>query len=269
MSIIDSIKRRRSVRTYNGHQLSDEHLALIEQFISELKPLFGAKIRIEIIRGAQSAKPVKLGTYGWVKGAVDFLALIFEIAPLAEVAAAYAFEHTILYCTSLGLGTCWLGGAFSRSDFKKHIKLGEKEMLKIVSPVGYQANKKRYFLEKIIVNSEKNHNSRKAFGETFFDGSFEIPLTERKAGAFAEPLNMVRLAPSANNWQEWRIVLLNNVLHFYKAPPSMFNTIDIGIAMCHFAESCRELGINGSFETRADYPKAPKLEYVISWVKTE
>jgi nitroreductase len=266
MSIIDSIKQRRSIRTYDGNSLTDRHLALVRQFIADLKPLFGAKVRIEIIRGATDAKPVKLGTYGWIKGAADFLALIFEVAPLAEVAAAYAFEQTLLYCTSLGLGTCWLGGAFSRSDFKKQIKLGENETLKIVSPVGYAANKKRYFLEKVIVNSEKHHSSRKSFGETFFDGSFDNPLTEHKAGIYAKPLNMVRLAPSANNWQEWRIVLCDNVLHFYKAPPSMFNTIDVGIAMCHFAETCRELSINGDFKLLSEYPKSSKTEYVISWI---
>jgi len=48
----------------------------------------------------------------------------------------------------------------------------------------------------------------------------------------------------------------------------MYNTIDIGIAMCHFAETCRELGIKGEFKVLTDYPDPNgKAEYVISWVK--
>jgi nitroreductase len=268
MSIKEQIKRRRSVRTYTGEPLTDEHTALIEQYISDIQAPFGAKVRIVMIRGAQGSEPLKLGTYGWVKGACDFLALVFEEAPLAELAAAYVFEQTLLYCTSLGLGTCWLGGSFSRSDFKKQVPLGENEKLKIVSPVGYPADRQRFFIEKLIVNANKNHSTRKPFGETFFDGDFAYPLTEAKAGVYAEPLNMVRLAPSANNWQEWRIVLsADDVLHFYKKP-SMFATIDIGIAMCHFDLTCKEAGLEGEFKLLTDYPD-PKgnAEYVISWVK--
>ncbi|MDR1780194.1 MAG: nitroreductase family protein [Tannerella sp.] len=269
MTVTDQIKHRRSVRTYTGEPLTDEHVALIEQYINNLQPPFGAKVRIVMIHGKQSTEPLKLGTYGWIKGACDFLALVFEEASLAEIAAAYVFEQTLLYCTSLGLGTCWLGGSFNRADFKKQVPLAENEKLKIVSPVGYPADKQRWFIERLVVNADKNHSSRKPFGETFFDGEFSQALTETKAGIYAEPLNMVRLAPSANNWQEWRIVLSDSILHFYKTPPAMYNTIDIGIAMCHFAETCRELGIKGEFKVLTDYhdPNG-KAEYVISWVKS-
>jgi len=207
---------------------------------------------------------MQLGTYGWIQGACDYLALVYENAPFAETAAAYMFEQAVLFCTSLGLGTCWLGGSFSRSDFKKQIQLAENETLRIVSPIGHASDKK-HFIEKFIVQADKKHVSRKPFGELFFDKSFEHSLTESEAGRFSTPLEMVRLAPSANNKQEWRVLMRNNMLHFYKKPYPRFDAIDMGIALCHFELACKELGIEGKFEILEDFPANAQLQYVISW----
>jgi nitroreductase len=266
MKTIETIKKRRSVRTYTGEPLRNEHILQIKQYISQLQAPFGINARIEQINMHSDEKPIKLGTYGWIKGACNYMALIFEDAPFAETAAAYMFEQTILFCTDLGLGTCWLGGSFSRSDFKKQIQLKENEKLRIVSPIGYASDRKR-FLEKYIVGAEKNHSSRKPFGEIFFDKNFDIPLTETNAGVFLTPLEMVRLAPSANNTQEWRVLLEDKALHFYKKPYLMFDSIDIGIALCHFELSCKELGIEGKFDILNDYPVNDKIKYVISWIR--
>lgn len=264
MSIIETIQKRYSVRTYTGEPLRNEHIAQIKQYINQLQAPFGVKARIELISIISDEKPIKLGTYGWVKGACDYLALVYEDAPFAETAAAYMFEQTILFCTDLDLGTCWLGGSFSRNDFKKQVSLQPNEKLRIVSPVGYASDKKR-FLEKYIVRADKNHTSRKPFGELFFDKAFDRPLTEINAGRYQKPLEMVRLAPSANNKQEWRVLLEDKSIHFYKKPYPLFDTIDMGIALCHFELSCRELGIEGKYEILNDFPENDKIKYVISW----
>ena len=266
MKVIETIQKRHSVRTYTSEPVSNEHIVQIKQYISQLQTPFGIKARIELISTHPNENPIKLGTYGWIKGAYNYLALIYEEAPFAETAAAYMFEQAILFCTDLGLGTCWLGGSFNRSDFKKQIQLKTNEKLRIVSPVGYASNEKR-FLEKYIVRAERNHSSRKAFGELFFEKNFDNPLTESKAGIFLMPLKMLRLAPSANNTQEWRALLEDNALHFYKKPYPMFDSIDIGIALCHFELSCKELGIEGKLEVLQDFPTNDKAKYVISWIR--
>ena len=264
MSIIETIQKRRSVRTYTNEPLQEAHIAQIKQYIHQLETPFGAKARIDLVNVNSNGEPVKLGTYGWIKGAYSYLVLIYEEAPFAETAAAYMFEQVILFCTSLGLGSCWLGGAFSRSDFKKQVSLKSNEKLRIVSPLGYAGDKKR-FLEKYIVRADRNHASRKPFGELFFENTFNKPLTEDAAGAFFTALEMVRLAPSANNKQEWRVLFGSDALHFYKKPYPMFDAIDMGIALCHFELSCKELGLEGKFEQLKDYPTHDKVKYVISW----
>ncbi|MCL2011395.1 MAG: hypothetical protein FWG75_01195 [Cystobacterineae bacterium] len=264
MNIIETIQKRRSVRTYIAEPLRNEHTEQIKQYIHALQAPFGKRARIELISSSFGEEQVKLGTYGWIKGACDYLVLVYEEAPFAETAAAYMFEQAVLFCTDLGLGTCWLGGSFSRGDFKKQVRLHPDEKLKIVSPVGYASDKQRFF-EKYIVRANNNHASRKPFEELFFDKNFNNPLLKTSAGPFLTPLEMVRLAPSANNKQEWRVLLDNNALHFYKKPYPMFDSIDMGIALCHFELSSQELGIEGKFKIWEDFPEGDKLKYVISW----
>ena len=264
MTTVDTIQKRRSVRTFTGEPLRSEHIAQIKQFINQRHTPFGMTARIELITIFSDGKPVKLGTYGWIKGACDYLVLICEDTPLAETAAACMFEEVVLFCTDLGLGTCWIGGFFNRGDFKKQVSLQPNEKLRVVSPVGYAGDRKRLF-EKYIVRADINHSSRKPFGELFFDGNFNRPLTETTAGHFFKPLEMVRLAPSAANNQAWRVLLENKTLHFYKKPYLQYDSLDIGIALCHFELTCKELGIEGEFEMLKDFPKNDKLKYVISW----
>jgi hypothetical protein len=78
---------------------------------------------------------------------------------------------------------------------------------------------------------------------------------------------MVRLAPSANNKQSWRVTLDGDTLHFYQTFSfGGFSAIDIGIALCHFGETCREAGIAGHFET-LNAPREKDATYTISWIK--
>ncbi len=267
MNIIGSIQKRTSIRTYTGKSLSEDHIVKIRQYIGKLQAPFGVKARIELIRTNSGEEPIKIGTYGFIKGAREYLALIYEDAEFAETAAAYMFEEAILFCTDLGLGTCWLGGSFSRNDFKKQIKLQPNEKLRIVSPVGYIADKKSFF-DKYIVRLGKEGRSRKPFEKLFFENSFDNPSTENTAGIYSTPLEMVRIAPSANNMQEWRVLLEEKALHFYKQPYPLFDNIDLGIALCHFELTCRELGIEGKFEVLTNSPINDKIEYVISWIKS-
>ena len=261
--IIETMRKRHSVRTYTSEPLHGEHIAQIQQYINQLQTPFGIKARIELLRANFGNEPVKLGTYGMIKGATDFLALCYEEAPFAETAAAYIFEQVVLFCTHLNLGTVWLA-TFNHNNFKKQIPLKPNEKLRIVSPVGYASDQKS-FVEKYLLRSKRSNLNRKPFEVLFFENDFNHPLTEQTAGRFCTPLQMVRLAPSANNKQEWRVLLEENALHFYKKPYPMFDAIDMGIALCHFELSCKALGIEGTYKVLNDPPKNDQLKYVISF----
>ena len=264
MNIIESIKKRRSVRTYTGEPLDASTIEKITEYVNGLKPPFGVKCRVELLQTNTGTEPVKLGTYGFIKGASTFIALVPEDGPLAEEGAAYMFEQVVLHCTALGLGTCWLGASFNKSTFEKQLNLKSGERLRIVSPLGY-ASEKRHISLFLLFGSSKSYQ-RKPFTANFFYQHFDTPLTEESAGIYAQPLEMVRLAPSATNKQSWRIVMDNQTLHFYKSASHGFDSIDLGIALCHFEQSCHELKIAGHFVVLEKAPQARKASYVISWI---
>lgn len=265
MSIIESIQQRRSIRSYTGEALKKEHTDRIKAYIAGLKAPFGAQVSVHLVHRDLPQGKVKLGTYGVIGGAKDFFTLSYGKAPLVEESAAYVFEQVILFCTSMGLGTCWLGGSFSRKDFREQIDLKPGEKVRIVSPVGYPAGKKR--LWDVFIGADKHHNSRKPFETLFFWHDFTIPLTEKAAGPYRQPLEMVRLAPSANNFQPWRIVLDTGALHFYhRKSLGGFDAIDLGIALAHFGETCRELGLSGHFEPLPSVPRQKDIIYSVSWI---
>jgi nitroreductase len=267
MKITEAIAARHSVRTYNGTPLDEVTATAITDHISTLEAPFGADFRIELVRSGLSAEPVRLGTYGSIRGATDYLALIVRgNKPLTQEGAAYAFEQVVLHCTALGLGTCWLAGFFDRGGFKKQLSLGAGERLRCTSPVGWAAEKPHRSLVTLMNGGKPT--PRKPFGETFFEGTFGNPLTELAAGEFALPLEMVRRAPSANNKQPWRVVVEpdRRALHFYKVASMGYESLDVGIALCHFAETCRERAIDGAYQILTDAPTAPKASYVASWI---
>lgn len=265
MGIRDAIVRRHSVRTYDNSVLTGELAKKIEEKIASLTTPFGPVPHMELIHVRSGGRAERLGTYGFISGANEYLTLVCGAGEWDEIGAAYAFEQLVLYCTGLGLGTCWLGGSFRSSDFSRRLTIPEGQRLRIVSPVGVAAGRRR-MIEKLIFRNDGDTRTRKPFGSLFFEGGFGRPLTPERAGIYAEPLEMVRIAPSANNKQPWRVVMDGARLHFYKTPSHGFENIDLGIALCHFGETCRESGLTGRFGQMQDAPSGDGAPYVTSWI---
>jgi hypothetical protein len=123
----------------------------------------------------------------------------------------------------------------------------------------------------------------------FFDGGFGRPLTREIAGAYAVPLEMVRLGPSASNRQPWRIVRDvdggRSDWHFCLQRSRWYGggaiggllgsadlpRIDMGIAMCHFDLAAGELGLKGAWKVKEPQIEKPDatIEYIASWVEAD
>lgn len=274
-AISEIIKERTSVRTYNQNEIDKEKIVKIEEFIDNLKGPFNEKVRFKIINSKETLKGEKIGTYGIIKGANIFIAVAYENGEMALEEVGYEMEKLILFVTSLGLGTCWIGGTFNKSEFSKAMELKDNETLPIVTPIGRNEDKKR-FIERAMKFFTKS-KKRKEWYELFFLRDFSVPLTPViNLGYFKEVLENVRLSPSALNKQPWRIVKDSNKFHFYINSPKIKNDkltfdihrIDMGIAMCHFDLTCRKIGLEGIFiKDNPEVKNIPKnTEYVITWV---
>lgn len=272
LSIKEIAEKRKSVRTYLEKPLSNNDREKLSDYISLLEKEespFKAKIRIRIFDVDKDINAKDLGTYGVIKGARTYLGVASEEAPDAMEAVGYVFEKLVLFAAKEGLGTCWLGGTFNKSEFAKAMQLQEKEFFPIASPIGYPAPKS-HTVDKIMRKAIKA-DTRKEFEALFFDGSFSKSLTKEEAGAFAYILETVRLAPSAKNGQPWRILRQGNTFHFFEkrdVPSSSHDIqrLDIGIAGCHFDLAAKEKGIKGSFAFPDKHPEEKGLIYVFSYI---
>ena len=268
-----TVMDRSSVRTYENRGLSTNEKDQLNTYIDNLTNPFSIDVTFRLLEKAASADGEKLGTYGVIKGAENYIGASVADKELALEALGYSFENLILYATSLGLGTCWLGGTFNRSGFAAAMNLKEGDLFPCISPVGYPTGKKRT-LESVMRWVAKS-GQRKEWNELFFKQEFSQPLTKIEAGEFAFPLEMVRLAPSAVNKQPWRIVQDKDTYHFYLTRTLKkdnekidLQRVDIGIAACHFHLAALEKGLPGKFQklVEPEIQSTDQVQYIFSWI---
>lgn len=250
--MIDSrkaIRGRRSVRTFDGTALRPQDAQSILTFAETVENPYDIPIAWKLLDAKQYglSSPVIAGTNCYIAGKMHRI-------PHAEEAFGYAFEKVVLFAESLGVGTTWIAGTMDRAAFERAMDVSEGEVMPCVSPLGYPA--KKMSLRESLMRKGVKADSRMKFDELFFDGSFDVPLTESKAGDLAEAFEAVRLAPSAVNKQPWRAVLREDNVHFYEMRSKGYvsadgwdiQKIDMGIALCHFELAAKESGFDVSFE---------------------
>ena len=267
MRIADIIRKRRSVRTFDGNGLSEESLQHILACAEGSENPYGIPVTWKILSAKRNGlnSPVIVGTDIWIAGKM-------KRVPHAEEAFGFSFEKTVLYAEAQGIGTTWIAGTMNRDAFEKAMDLAEDEVMPCVSPLGVPAEKMA--LRETLMRKGVKADSRLGFSQLFFDGSFDTPLSPEAAGRLAGVLEAVRLAPSAVNKQPWRIVIADDRAHFYEKPNSGFTEengwdlqkIDMGIAMCHFELTAREAGLAVSFEITDPGLPADGMQYIATYV---
>ena len=266
MHNIDTLVRgRRSVRTFETRPVSQQTLEQLMTFAEGTANPYGLPMEFKLLDGTKQKLncPVVVGT--------DlFVGAKMKQAPHFNEAFGYSFELLVLYAQSLGLGTVWVGGTMDRGAFENAMELAENEVMPCMSPLGYPAKKPS--VRETMMRKGVKADSRMAFEELFFDGSFAVPLTPEKAGKLSHALEMVRLGPSAVNKQPWRVVVTGNAAHFYLKRSKGFSggiidmqKIDMGIALCHFDLAAKEAGLEPRFVQSDPGLAAEGLEYIATY----
>ena len=236
----EAIKKRVSVRSFEEKALTVEDKNKLMDFNNGLTNPFDVNVRVQYISKNSGADNVKLGTYGTIKGAKDFLAVTVKDEPFAMEAVGYQFENDDLF-------PC-------------------------ICPIGYPS-KKRSLLEKVTrvgLGSKK----RKAWDQLFYLQDFTKPMTQADAGEYELALEMLRLAPSATNAQPWAVVKEGKYYHFFCHYKSSIGDdmkkikhLDLGIALAHFHQTAMSDGLGGEFELKAiNFPVPEQMHYVISYL---
>jgi nitroreductase len=281
--ITEIIPQRYSCRNYLPNAISAEHQVHLRQFITDLeRGPFGTEQRFSLVAANEEDRSAlrRLGTYGYIKNPPGFIVGATTSGEFDLEDYGYLMERIILEATRLGLGTCWLGGTFTKSSFSKKVSAGGDELVPAVTSIGYPADRRRWI--EVIRRPDPTIDRRLPWESLFFDGAFDHSLTKADAGVYADPLEMVRLGPSASNKQPWRFVQQNGHWHLYlqRTPGYQerflvrlvtvadIQRLDIGIAMAHFEMTARKLGLSGRWVRQEPAIQKPDelTEYVVSWV---
>jgi hypothetical protein len=234
---------RASRRNFDASPLEEDALARLETTCREFRPF--PEARAELVRGpAAGVFRGILGAYGRITGAPCYMAFIGDLASArVQECAGYTGEGLILEATSLGLGTCWVGGFFGRETVSSQVELGGSERVLAISPVGRARTKPS--LTDISFKFVAGSRKRKPLAE-LVEGSV-VPDDGVRKG-----LDAARLAPSAVNRQPWRFKIEDGAVLVRadkdEKDPRISRRLDCGIAMLHFELGVRASGLAGRWE---------------------
>lgn len=281
--VTTTIPQRFSCRSYAERPLEAAPQQQVRHFLAHMLPSpLGTATRFELVAAnAQDREALRgLGTYGFIRGATGFI--VGAMGPGTKNLEDYGYqmEQAILYATGLGLGSCWLGGSFTKSSFAHKIRVSSGESVPAVTALGYIADEQG--ARNGLLRRRVNGSNRLPWERLFFEEKFDRPLSPEGAAGYAQALEMVRLGPSATNRQPWRLVRQGNAWHFYlQRTPGYrhgltarlfryhdLQRLDLGIAMCHFALTARELGLAGRWMLQDPELPLPNslTEYSVTWV---
>ena len=282
MPVTELVKRRFSCRAYLKQPLENSQIESINALLSEIHsgPL-GSPLRFKLIAASiENLDALRgMGAYGAIKNPAGFLAGAVDSSLKNLEDYGFAVEKVILQITDMGLGTCWLGGLFTRSSFAKALGLSEVEIMPAVVSLGKIGDLES--AKKSLIRRLAGSAKRKPLQEIFFSDSFQSPMTAEAAGEFAPLLEIVQWAPSASNKQPWRIVKTDEHWHFFLNRTKGYSSglaarlvkmadiqrLDIGIAMCHWELGAHEMGLRGNWVIAAPNieNQNSSTEYIVSW----
>lgn len=235
MNLYEEILKRKSVRKYSKEKISEHLLKQIGIFSSSVSPLDELiETKVEILDHGKD-KVVLKGL--WKVEAPYYLVFFSQEKKGYEINAGYIVEQIVLYLSSKGLGSCYLGGCHASLPEKPGMKQVITIALGYAAGVPYRdpATAKRLPLKELCVFKEEVDESLK---------------TILKAG---------RLAPSSLNSQPWRFIVYRDKVYVFScrdfltaAPFSIMRSFNIGIMLSHMMLAAEELWM----EMRLDQEEA-------------
>ena len=292
MTIMDAVRSRMSSRSFLRPPSADQD-SQIDSLLSSLPqtPFPSTSTRFTFIRKELGFK----ASYGMISGSKWFGVFFFFpfsffcsfscntkrwIVGIVKKgqndleALGFQLARVLIGCTRLGIGTIPLGGTFSLGSFESELSYSfdaQTEAIPIVVPVGIP-DLTRSGIMGAVVKWIVDPRTRKDWASIFFDSKIGDPLSATTAGAYADALDAVRLAPSSANKQPWSVVRENAQpqprFHFTSSNTTVHSRIDLGIAMGMFTLATEALGLNGSWQILPEAPASISLPVGTTYVST-
>lgn len=229
------IYKRKAVRKFDMAGLEDAQLAMIQNRLTQLTPLYPHIKTEAFIARSEQVSNLLAAKAPW------YLVIFSETKDGCLENVGFIYQQMDLYFSSLGLGSCWMSSAKPKAEIKSAypfvfiIQFGKP----INSPYRNIDEFKRKPLETIASGTDPR-------------------------------LEAARLAPSAKNSQMRYFMVSEGVIHVYKTNPGLIDgkmydhmyTIDIGIALCHLYLASLELGMTFRYEKLEHAPEQKGHTYM-------
>jgi nitroreductase len=272
MDIIEAMRIRRSVRTYQQKELPERILEKLLSGFQKNDILNDISVRLIPMKASdvEGAMTGLVGMYGRMKNSPMWIIGVSRAGDHYGENFGFRFEQFVLDCTREGLGTCWVGGFFKKSVLEKIVPKEAGEEIICISPLGYAADRR---LGEKSMRLLGGLNSRKPLDERVFHGRWGNPAGEYLGSRekLHQIFELARWAPSASNMQPCHyifdegIIIISVLTTLHRKYPKIitgdsrmgvnFQPIDAGIAMSHVHLAARAMGIVGKWSFNFDEEK--------------
>lgn len=201
---LDLLCRRHSVRSYTGTSLSEDVINKLRSEVSYINS-HEAGLNFQLCLGDDSPFRGVGRSYGMFKGVRNYLAAVIDPTFAGGSGntyerAGYAAENFVIKCTELGLGSCFVGGTFSKEHVSALLKVYEK--IPFVVTFGLPDGKDTM----IARMAKKVAHRHKMSPRGFFDGDDESYIEACKEFPWLpDALKALSVAPSALNSRPVRL----------------------------------------------------------------
>jgi len=255
MTYAEAIIRRISNRKYINRPLSPAEISQLQKIIDQVNLIGG--VHFKLVTDCQ-ALFAGIKSYGLFSGVRSMIALIGpENDPHVEEKCGYYGEKVALTATTMGLGTCWVGGTYDKEGCQKYLLKGEKLCsVLVVGPVAEDQSTKEKLIRGALLRKSKT-------AADLSRGLGNAPAW------FMAGIASVQRAPSARNLQPVRFHYDHSETTARLTEHHAFSNVDLGIAKYHF-----EVGAHGGVWTWGDGGTFVKAEEekscgAVIWRKTE
>ena len=206
MNIIQTIKKRKSCRTFNMLHLTPADKKDLENYLLENSEGIEDEIAIlRIVEKIDADKQMKLN-YGMIQGHNTYILGTAKSIASSRVNYGYLMEKVVLKATAMNLSTCWIG--YFDSTYFNEITLEDGFEIPSIVIIGYSDDKQTY--QDKFVRFSIRASKRQSWQKLFFNYKLKTPLKPDDIKKYSDSFEMVRLAPSSGNTQPWRVYFDDN-----------------------------------------------------------
>ena len=209
MDLMEAIKCRHAVRSYEDRPIAGEARYEMQELLSQLNQESG--LNMQLVLNEPKAFSGFMAHYGKFSGVRNYIALVGKKGPKLDEDCGYYGEKAVLKAQQLGLNTCWVAMTYQKVPGALQIASGEK--LAVVIALGYGATQGAPHPVKPV--------------EKLCSADGPLPPW------FRQGVEAAQLAPTAMNQQKFHFSLKDGAVSA-KPGTGFYTKMDLSIAKCHF-----------------------------------